>query len=247
MLPGWVRRLGYARTVLFVGVGAILLSELITAALMSILFGDLAWKGLAIGLLVPILITLIVIPTSLRLVFALDATRSTLEKLSITDELTQAYNRRHFMESLEREMARSRRFGHPFSLLLIDLDDFKEVNDTFGHAAGDDILVRFSEICRSRSRQADLFARLGGDEFAFLLPELNHDDARQFAERLAQVLSSEEICFDSHAVTISICIGAITWSPDFDEIDRLLKQADDALYTAKRSGKARIVQAEEIA
>jgi diguanylate cyclase (GGDEF)-like protein len=163
-----------------------------------------------------------------------------LRRLSITDSLTGLYNRTQLPESLARELARSQRHQHSFSLLMIDIDHFKRFNDTHGHQAGDDLLRRVAGILRNSLRSCDLAARYGGEEFLILLTETEPEGARTFAEKLRS--SVEELRFHGEtAVTISI--GVASFPDNGDDVESIIRQADDALYDCKRQGRNRVAVA----
>jgi diguanylate cyclase (GGDEF)-like protein len=159
-----------------------------------------------------------------------------VQQQAITDELTGLANRRHFMVRLETELSRAERFGGPVSVLLSDLDDFKRVNDRFGHGMGDEVLKAFARAIRRCVRETDLPARLGGEEFAVLLPETNGGGALRFAERLRSEFRSEKDLPDR--VTASFGISSYPASGSAEE---LLVDADVCLYQAKARGKDRVV------
>ncbi len=165
-----------------------------------------------------------------------------VEQQASTDELTQLANRRRFMEALRRERRRADRFGGPLAVVLADLDDFKLVNDGFGHQTGDEVLVAFADLVRSELRDVDLAARLGGEEFAILLPETDLDGAAALAERIRAKLSDHRLETAGSGpglrVTASFGVAAHPASgPDAD----LLVVSDVALYRAKRLGKNRVI------
>ena len=150
-----------------------------------------------------------------------------LRHAAATDPLTGLLNRRAFEERVERELARTRRSDEPFSLLLMDVDRFKELNDRFGHAAGDDALTTLAGTLGGAVRGADTVARIGGDEFAVLLPGTDAEGAREAADRLVARAS------------IPISIGAATYGLDGHTSDDLGRAADTALYADKRDGEPR--------
>lgn len=161
-----------------------------------------------------------------------------------TDMLTGLPNRRHFLELAQQELVRAKRYGNLFSILMIDLDEFKSVNDEHGHQTGDRVLVKFAEICRNTIRSFDIAGRMGGEEFAVLLPETEMDRAFEAAERLRQRIFDAEMAAESGKVfRFSVSIGVATLSPESDNIDSLLGSADRALYAAKRSGRNRVFRA----
>lgn len=155
-----------------------------------------------------------------------------------TDELTGATNRRYFMELGEEEINRSHRYGRPMSLLMLDLDHFKEINDKYGHGTGDEALQRFSQLCRSTLRKPDIFGRLGGEEFAIIIPEESVDGAGQTAERL-RVRIEEAFASTPYRLTVSI---GVTQLDDHDaNISDLLRRADNMMYKAKHRGRNRVI------
>ena len=153
-----------------------------------------------------------------------------------TDYLTGLANRRRFALQGEIEFDRARRYGRSLSLLLVDVDHFKRVNDTWGHGFGDRVLQNVAEQCSSQSRDSDLVARIGGEEFAILLVETDLDAARQIAERLLK--AQAEAAVDGHSVTVSI--GVAEQSLSDDNFQSLLQRSDDALYSAKRTGRNKL-------
>ena len=172
---------------------------------------------------------------------ALYDTRRTLELVSAVDPLTEAANRRLFMPLLEKEMARSKRFGHPLSLLMIDIDRFKLVNDEYGHPVGDIVLRQLADTCRAAIRESDTLARLGGDEFAVLLPETDAAGALALAETVrAAVESSPALGPDAHAVRYTVSIGAVQSRLTDIKDTSLIGRADTALYEAKQAGRNRV-------
>ena len=171
----------------------------------------------------------------------LEVTNSRLTETSFKDEVTGLYNRRFFSLRLEEEMARFRRFNHPVSVVLLDLDGFKAVNDDRGHAAGDETLRQVAQILVRYSRGINVLARYGGDEFAVLLVETPKAGARVYADRIRGLVAGFVF---SHGKPLSASFGVATL-PDDDgaSADELLQAADAALYVAKRAGKNRVVSA----
>ncbi len=166
-----------------------------------------------------------------------------LERLATTDFLTGIANNRSFFETGEREIQRARRYGRPLAVLMLDLDRFKRVNDTYGHAVGDRVLVAVAATCKHFLRDIDVFGRLGGEEFGMLLPETNLTGGRATAERLRQTIAETDIDAGETTLRITISIGVSVLSPEDDRVESALKRADDALYEAKRSGRNRVVTA----
>lgn len=169
----------------------------------------------------------------------LETTNRKLEDFSFKDAVTGLYNRRFFAKRLEEEMARHRRFGHPVSVVLIDLDGFKAVNDELGHPVGDATLREVGEILTSQSRGINVIARPGGDEFAVLLVETAKDGARAYAERIRHALASHRFTHDK-PITGSFGIASVPVDGSSSP-DEIVRVADAALYAAKRAGKNRVV------
>ncbi len=165
-----------------------------------------------------------------------------VQRLATTDSVTELYNRRKFFELGELEMHRSRRFHNVLSAIMLDLDNFKEINDTFGHAAGDQALHAIAQRCRASIRVVDILGRYGGDEFAILLPGADLQETREIAERIRQMVVTSPITTERGEVTISISLGIAQAGPETESVSSLLGQADAALYNAKQGGRTRVMQ-----
>ena len=163
-----------------------------------------------------------------------------LHHLATTDPLTGGLNRRHFFELAQQEFDRSQRYDRKISIILFDVDHFKEVNDTYGHIAGDQLLQTIVERFSRNLRQMDIFGRYGGDEFVILLPETNIDQARLAAERLHQIVTSNSVETSRGIIPIQISIGVANLD-DSDDMETLLIKTDQALYKAKETGRNRVV------
>lgn len=163
-----------------------------------------------------------------------------LHELAMIDPLTLVKNRRMFLEQGEVEINRCRRYGNPFTLALIDLDQFKQVNDTLGHHAGDEVLGDFARLMDGNTRGQDLFARLGGDEFGLLMPATGTEEAEQVVDRLIQLCRAAEFSAAGRSVQIRMSVG-LAHDQASVSLDMLMRQADQALYDAKRAGGARAV------
>jgi len=162
-----------------------------------------------------------------------------LREMSLTDELTEVGNRRNFDMRIREEINRSTRFGHAFSLLLLDIDAFKNFNDDFGHVQGDAALRALGSLMRSISRDGDVPCRIGGEEFAFILPETLKADATAFAERIRRGVE-ESIMAPDGTRSLTVSVGLAAFPDDGKTQEDLLRAADDALYQSKREGRNRV-------
>jgi diguanylate cyclase (GGDEF)-like protein/PAS domain S-box-containing protein len=169
-----------------------------------------------------------------------------LQALAATDSLTGLPNRRSFMTRLEEEYARLRRFDtQQVAVLMLDLDYFKRINDTYGHAAGDEVLRQVATLIREEPRRVDLCARLGGEEFAMILAGASPDAAREFAERLRRKIAAAAIVFEGKALAVTVSIGVAAMRPGDESADVALFRADAALYRAKDAGRNQVRLADD--
>jgi diguanylate cyclase (GGDEF)-like protein len=155
------------------------------------------------------------------------------------DFLTGIYNRRHFIESAEREIARSKRYKSMMTVAILDIDWFKEINDQFGHAAGDEVIKGIADNCRETIRGTDILGRIGGEEFAMILIETDLEDSFAVAERLRKRIESHVFKFDGQTTRCTVSIGISAIFPEKDDLETIMKRADAALYEAKQSGRNR--------
>lgn len=164
-----------------------------------------------------------------------------LTRLATTDALTGVFNRRHFIDIAKSEVGRSKRYDRPISCLMLDIDHFKNINDTFGHSAGDEVLKKMAKASVNALRKIDTFGRLGGEEFAVILPETGIAEATLSADRLRRALSELVVMTDDKTIGFTVSIGVAALASTDDTIDTILKRADEALYRAKRSGRNRVL------
>ena len=168
-----------------------------------------------------------------------------LEALSITDELTGLYNRRYLLRKLEELSEESARYGHPFSLLSLDIDFFKSVNDSWGHLTGDTVLRTVASLIEKRTRKSDIVARTGGEEFIVLMPHTTLSDAQHVAESLRIGMETESFFSeDGTAFSVTLSAGVVCWTSDADGVQELLSACDQLLYKAKRAGRNQVVVSE---
>jgi diguanylate cyclase (GGDEF)-like protein len=163
-----------------------------------------------------------------------------VQHMAVTDALTGLYNRRGFLDLGQREVERFQRFGRPLSLIMLDIDHFKEVNDAYGHASGDTVLRELSKSCRTIIRQVDIIGRYGGDEFVILLPETDTFMACEVADRLRREVESLAIRQDQAEIKTTISLGVSRALKDTQNLAELIERADAALYNAKHNGRNRI-------
>ncbi len=168
-----------------------------------------------------------------------------LHELSITDSLTGLYNRKHLMETLDNEVARSERHKHDFAVLVVDIDDFKEYNDTYGHLAGDEVLSRLGSVFKKSVRSCDYVARYGGEEFILVLPEIGPQDGVKAAERIRKKVVKEKFAGDGKPIQVTVSVGVASYPKDGDNPQAIIRLADAALYKAKESGRNQVVLAGE--
>jgi diguanylate cyclase (GGDEF)-like protein len=163
-----------------------------------------------------------------------------IQDLAVRDELTGVYNRRGLFEIGRREAERAARFGHPLSALLIDIDHFKNVNDTYGHTIGDQVLRAFAACCRQNVREVDVVGRMGGEEFIILLPETDLTNTHKAAERLRSRILENGFVTDAGEVHVTASFGVAEYKDSIQDMDELYRQADEALYKAKNSGRNQV-------
>jgi len=169
----------------------------------------------------------------------LSAALARIEQIAVRDELTGVYNRRFVYETLQREASRAARLGTPLSVCLFDLDNFKQVNDSYGHAAGDEVLKRFTEVAARGLRGVDVLARHGGEEFLLVLPDTDVKGALACAERVRANVEREQFPAipPTHHITVT---GAAACAKPGEGVDALVARADDGLYRGKRGGRNRV-------
>jgi two-component system, cell cycle response regulator len=176
----------------------------------------------------------------------LEKSQQALIELATMDGLTGVFNRREFNRRLTVEIERSRREGYPVSLLMVDADHFKRINDTYGHQSGDDVLRFLSALIKQEIRPGDLPARYGGEEFAVILPYADSDDAFVVAERLRNLMAAHDVAIqDGQTVKVTASLGCATFPVDAQTEEALIAMADAALYQAKKGGRNRVCLASQ--
>lgn len=163
-----------------------------------------------------------------------------VQELAISDSLTGLFSRRYYLERFKEEIERSQKFGYKFSCLMLDIDNFKDYNDRYGHLVGDAILKEMARTVKENMRQIDLVGRYGGEEFLIILTETDKEKARLAAERLRQSVEQQRIRVYDEDLMVTVSIGISTYPDDGKEIEPLIDNADTALYEAKRTGRNRV-------
>ncbi|MFW5920312.1 MAG: GGDEF domain-containing protein [Polyangiales bacterium] len=163
----------------------------------------------------------------------------TIYRMTIVDGLTGVNNKRYMMDALEREIPRARRHERPLSLLMFDIDHFKQVNDTYGHLAGDFVLKELAQLVKGRLRPDDVLGRYGGEEFAVVLPETPLEGGATIGDELRQLVESHHFEFEGERIDVTVSCGVAMLQDGWDVL-QFIKQADERLYEAKRSGRNRV-------
>ena len=164
-----------------------------------------------------------------------------LEELSHRDPLTGVFNRRFMESELDKEFQRVARYGGKLSVLFLDLDFFKKVNDTYGHQAGDQVLIEVTQRINDIVRTSDCLARYGGEEFAIMLPETGITGGLIFANRVREVIEKTPVIYEEHTIPVTASLGLSEYCAGINSFDALLDQSDKALYVAKKQGRNRVV------
>lgn len=215
----------------------ILLSSIIS----MLMYGEVVTEAM----FVVVVATLITAPFGLyifsSLILKLNNSEARLRCLSISDDLTGVYNRRYFIEQAEKELSKAKRYGNIFSIVLLDIDNFKSINDAYGHFGGDAVIKALALSCNQHLRSTDIFARYGGEEFVFLVPESDKSDMHFFAERVRQRLEKIGVNYHGEDIYFTVSLGVKTFDVSIDSLELMLKKADAALYEAKRAGKNCVV------
>jgi len=169
-----------------------------------------------------------------------------MEKMAVTDGLTRLYNHRYFRDWLEAEIQRTKRIPIKISLILIDIDHFKNVNDTYGHPVGDIVLKKMALILKESIRGSDLAARYGGEEFVLILLDTHAKGAKKFADRVRRLIKGTKIDYPGGSLSISISMGITTFPENAEHIQPLIDGADKALYYSKENGRNKATHINEI-
>ncbi len=232
----WVQRLGLRRSLVLLVAAVWLLALGISHAIVSLVGGSRLMATLcssicAFGITLPFGYFF------LSLVQHLDQAYQRMSQHAMQDALTGTYNRRHFLNLVEREWARARRYDMPCALLLLDVDHFKQVNDGFGHLCGDQLLCEIAAATGETLRQPDVLARFGGEEFIVFLPHTDPLGALDVAERVRERIAALDFRWQQRPVPVSASLGVAALHPSHISLDQLISEADEALYRAKAAGR----------
>ncbi|BBH33931.1 diguanylate cyclase [Pseudomonas bijieensis] len=176
----------------------------------------------------------------------LQAANAQLQQLSSTDRLTGLYNRGHWEESLRAAYARHQRYGNALSLVMLDIDHFKRVNDTYGHQAGDKVIEQVARLLREHARDSDVVGRYGGEEFGVVLSDTDSTGAQTFAERMRHSVEALEVVYNDQRIRFTISLGVADLSQPSNSHADLIAWADQALYTSKKTGRNRVTVYEQV-
>jgi diguanylate cyclase (GGDEF)-like protein len=233
-------RLGIVKSTLLLTALACIVSILASILIGSWMGDHVSMTGLWMALIIPGIISPIFSVMFLRILIQLDTAQKQLQEVARRDGMTGIFNRTYFIEMAERELALARRYGHIFTIAILDVDDFKWINDTYGHLAGDQVLLVLTTIIRNNLRKTDVFARFGGDEFVILFPNTDEDYAQVCIQRFLDILARSTVFFHGKDIHFTVSVGTEVYCNQ-SELDAILHQADMALYRAKNQGKDQIV------
>lgn len=212
----------------------------VSITLMVTYLASASWDA-GIGLYIAILAPALLVPlgsySHISLAARLKEANDQLRTLAQTDPLTGTCNRRHFLDTAQGQLALARRHCFPTTVLLIDFDHFKAINDAFGHLAGDRVLVDASQVIGSMLRDSDTLARFGGEEFIALLPHTAREGAQMVAQRIMSAIREREFRHDGQAIGVTVSIGGVTCETSESSLERLTSMADSLMYEAKQAGR----------
>ena len=240
-LRQFVRQYGELNTV---AVSTLLLVALVVVLAVVtdlILSRSVHLASIYVSAVITVLVGPVILHFFVSLISRLDKSESKLKALSIMDDLTDVYNRRYFLEQAEKELAKAQRYGTIFTVLLLDVDNLKLINERHGQAAGDAVLQSLANTCMNNLRTMDIFSRFGGGEFAYLIPESDKIDVVTFAKRVLDVVEDSAVVFDNQEIHFTVSIGIKSYDSMVRTMDGMLKEVNEALAEAKNRGRNRIV------
>lgn len=235
-------QLGRIKTVILISLVSVISSVLIYLPFAYLLEGEVLVTGIIITVIVPMLIAPSVSWYIIGLLIKMHHLEVEMRDLATFDSLTNVMSRKAFLTNAQTIYQLNKREKSSLALLYIDIDDFKKINDTHGHAIGDEVLKDFGHVLKKYKRESDLVGRLGGEEFAFVLPRTDIEGAVNFAEHLKNIINSNIVTYEQIHISYTVSIGISVFDKDNQiNLDKLIHQADKALYTAKNSGKDCII------
>ena len=240
----FLMRIGHLESVVLITLFSVAASALITLICFSFLSPSVYTSSAflwGLSIFSPLIIAPFMSFSLMQLIFELEAARKLAFSLSIHDGMTGIYNRRHFMAMADSEFAKAIRYDLPLSIIMIDADHFKQINDSFGHKAGDGVLQAITKSIQSCLRSGDILARYGGEEFVLLMPYTDHKGALEVGERIRHAIASKPVlCDGGVSIPVTVSMGISAMSRDIVSVEELLKRSDLALYRAKDNGRNQV-------
>lgn len=243
----FIRRYGEINTVLVFTALLTALVALLVIAADWLRYRAVDTSDLPVPVMLTALIGAVVFYHFIALISRLDRSEEKLRALSIMDDLTDVYNRRFFIEQVEKELAKARRYGAVFSILAVDIDHFKKINERHGHFAGDAVLQAAANTCMNNLRAMDIFARFSGEQFMFLIPEADKNDVAGFSGRILHALENTPVVHNREEIRFTVSIGVKICDARTASVESVLKAADDAVAEAKKRGRNCVVIYDDVA
>jgi diguanylate cyclase (GGDEF)-like protein len=237
IIKDWLLKLGIIKSVLLIIGLAIIISLILAFAILSSAGGEITQPAIITTIITPGVTAAIFSIIILRLLFDLDEAESRSRELSRKDDLTGISNRRYFLEMAERDLERAKRYGVEFAIVMFDINEFKRINDQYGHTIGDQVLQQIALKCHKKIRKTDLIARWGGDEFVVLVSQSRSVDLDQYCERLINIIHEIVIEIKGDPIKVTASIGSKRFSDDLSSIDELIHQADRDMYQIKEENR----------
>ena len=232
-IKGWFLKIGIFRSVIVLVFLAIIISLLLTIGIMLLTDEKITRPGIIATVVTPGATTAFFSIIILKLLFDLEEAEQKFKNLSKQDDLTGISNRRAFIEIAEKELDRAIRYGVEFSIVMFDINEFKNVNDRFGHVVGDKMLQEIAHQCQVRIRNTDHIARWGGDEFVVLVPQSEDVDLEQYCTRIIQIIRNIHLIENNQSIRVSASIGVKRYTDDVTSIDEIFHLADRDMYQIK--------------
>lgn len=235
-------RLGIFRSVLLLTVFSVFVSLMVTPTVLYITKEKITVGSYLIATITSLIIAPSISSLFIKQFFKIHELEQDIRQIAMFDDMTGFMTRRFFLQHAESYVTKANRANDDFSVMVLDVDFFKHINDEYGHMAGDKVLSDFGELCLKHKREEDIFGRTGGEEFTLVLPNMNASDAKNYAEKLREDIENLDIEFDQFIIRCTISIGFVSCFSSKRELNALVKIADEAMYQAKKSGRNRSVQ-----